>query len=425
MQSEITNLIFNNMEFNPQAFRDNLSETLNSVPDHDERKDLHDLVRESKAYKEARTWHKESIAAHNEYQTYLQMIEEWQSGSTSFKQMAKKIPEDMWKDRAFVLCLLENYTHDCPPIFKMADPSVRQDREVIASAAARHHDVLSNIPQKSAVLDDAEFLLSLCPILEKALNKGVYGDIVHERPSVYNIASKSLKNNKDFVLKVVSIDPGIEYSDIPKSLLKDPEIMKAIFDRSKSLEYVSAEMRADEETALEALKQHPDEFSRISNDLKHNIHFFERVLKENQSGAGGWGYSTRDNVTISFWEANHEAIGAKLDINKTVETFLGPRPIITEIKDLDLLARFIAKLDGGSLQFEMDFSSEEESKLRELLGEDFSYKFTELWRDGTWEKFTPNFMKERQIKYIVARLGKSLDKQQIETELRRLVQKYS
>lgn len=411
---------------NSEEFRDNLADTLKAIPDHDMRKEFLDSIRETEAYKETQKKHLEDISAKDEYETHLETIKTWPH-NRPIEELKNQIPETLLADKDFVLFVLEGFTHDTPNIFSIASESLRQDKDIIKSAIVKNYDVLENIPKNSPIFDEKDFLLELCPLLKEAIRREVYGNFSFSGwPSVFKHASESLKADKDFVLKIISADPGINYSEIPSDLREDQEVMEAIFQESKSLKYASAEMRGDREIASLALKYNPKEFNLISEELKRDFSFFESILVNNKSGNAGWGYGSRDEMVISFWNANADTLGIKMDPERRVETFLGPRGIYTQIENLDLFARFISKFDGGSLHDTYTFSKEEKSVLEKHFGKNFQYKFSDLWRSGNeWKKFAPNFMKERQIHHTLERLDSSLNKVQIETRLRDLVEQYS
>ena len=152
----------------------------------------------------------------------------------------------LWNDRDFVLFGVQQkeILRSGVPVLEQASAELKNDRELVLAAVKTYAHSLKFASEE--LRNDKVVVLTAMAAFQR------YGDVVGG--SIFQYASKGLKNNKDVVLEAVQISSGaLEYAS--DDLRNDKEIVLAAMKRNGyALQYASEDFRNDPEVVLAAVK---------------------------------------------------------------------------------------------------------------------------------------------------------------------------
>ena len=191
--------------------------------------------------------------------------------------------EELKKDKEFILELVKygGYT------LKFASEEIKKDKEVVIEAVKEFGRALEAASEElkndkevvlEAIKEDAGALQFASEELKN--DKSFILEILKQKGHALQYVSEELKNDREVILEAVRQD-GRALKHVPKKLKHDREIvLEAVRQNGFAFEDAPKEFINDKEVVLEAIKQNDYCIHYISNELRKDRAFLEKVNDE-------------------------------------------------------------------------------------------------------------------------------------------------
>lgn len=124
-------------------------------------------------------------------------------------------------------------------------------------------------------------ILELLTDIHLSLNKQYLLSIIRSKNNILNFISEKFKNDKDIVIKVVSLN-GQEFKLIDETLKDNKEVVLAAVKKSGyTIADASERLKGDEEIILTAVTNYNRAIWYVSNQLQKNEHLMLKVFYKN------------------------------------------------------------------------------------------------------------------------------------------------
>lgn len=185
------------------------------------------------------------------------------------------------KDKALVMQIIGKNSE----LFKLIDPSLKKDPDIVRMAAKMDYENLKYADQ--SLLEDKDFITDLIDeiIQEKHMRPSIIIGILEQLPI-------RLRQNKDFALKMIAKSPWA-FTALDNSLKREKEVLLAAFSIGpEDLFLNNSDLMQNkalfEEIGLKYLKKsaetylsHYPEYRTRDASLLNDKQFFERLLNQN------------------------------------------------------------------------------------------------------------------------------------------------
>ncbi len=259
---------------------------------------------------------------------------------------------------------------------------LKNDREIALAAVRANGDMITFFPKFH---NDKEIILAA----------------VEWKPDLFKWASEKLKNDKEFVLKVLKNQEFVErnlHQSISNKLLDDKEVFLEVARRGNGLQFFSKKLLNDKAIMLEAVRNNSNSvFRAASQELKEDKEFVLAALRETYykqprfSSESDKGYTERLSRQRSEL---FKSLSKKLQTDQEVKWAYEKKP--NEVQDVELTTGPVS----NDLSKEFVILALKEGRLTRIpdkLKNDREVALAAVRANGDMITFFPKFHNDKEI----------------------------